>query len=156
MREILSVIANVGITLGYVFLAAFVVPRITLRLWRTRLGGVGFFLLCGLHHLDNAAHLVLDPHAMVEHMMLNNFMLLIDVPQVICVWLFVSGLYVEVAQWGPWGEESAVLRMVVQEQIEAEASATDLAISSAERAAYDRERAELRDSIARVRRDIEK
>lgn len=99
------VIANVGIAVGYIFLAAIVMPRITIRLWQTRVGSIGFFTLCGLHHLDNVFHLLLQRNETVGHIYVQAHMLLIDVPQAICVYLFVIGLYIELVKWGPWGEE---------------------------------------------------
>jgi hypothetical protein len=30
-------------------------------------------------------------------------MLAIHIPQAIFVWMFVSGLYLELVKWGPWG-----------------------------------------------------
>lgn len=102
-KSTLFVLSNVAITLGYVFLAAVVVPRITVRLHRTRWGGIGFFLLCGLHHLDNVFHYLYEPTAEVQHIYVAWHMILVDVPQAVCVWLFVSGLYIEFVRWGPWG-----------------------------------------------------
>lgn len=97
------VVANVTIALGYVFLSAIVVPRITIRLWQTRIGGIGFFMLCGLHHLDNVFHLLLQRNETIGRVYPELHMILIDVPQAICVWLFVLGLYIELVRWGPWG-----------------------------------------------------
>ena len=34
--------------------------------------------------------------------MTSVHMLAIDIPQVVFVWMFVTGLYLEVARWGPW------------------------------------------------------
>jgi hypothetical protein len=102
MREFLFVASNVGIMLGYIFMAAFVVPRVTARLRRTRIGGVGFFLTCGLHHLENVGHVLFEGEQRVRDVMLSTHMLLIDVPQVVFVWVFVTGLYLEVVRWGPW------------------------------------------------------
>lgn len=102
MKTFLFAISNIGITLGYVFLAAVVVPRATVRLNRTRIGGIGFFLLCGLHHLENVAHVLFEPEEPTDHTMLSLHMLVIDIPQMIFVWLFVTGLYLEMVRWGPW------------------------------------------------------
>ncbi len=104
----LFVASNLAIVVGYVFLAVYVIPRVTVRLKRTKIGGVGFFLLCGLHHLDNVLHVLLQPNANVRHSMLELHMLLIDVPQAVCVWLFVTGLYVELVRWGPWATQNPV------------------------------------------------
>ena len=107
MSEFLFIVSNLGITAGYVFLAVMVVPRATIRMTRTRIGGIGFFLLCGLHHLENVFHLVLAPDAKVIDVFTDLHMLLIDVPQAICVWSFVTGLYLEMTRWGPWSAGAA-------------------------------------------------
>lgn len=106
VRGVLFVLSNIVITLGYVFLAAFVVPRVTVRLQRTKIGGVGFFLLCGLHHLDNVGHYLFQSNLSVGSVYTEFHMLIIDVPQAVCVWLFVTGLYIELVRWGPWGLEN--------------------------------------------------
>ena len=97
------VASNLAITLAYFFLAAVVVPRITIKLNRTRFGGIGFFMLCGLHHLDNVFHLLFAAQSTILDVYVSWHMLLIDVPQAFCVWLFVTGLYTELVRWGPWG-----------------------------------------------------
>lgn len=106
-HETIYVAANLFIVLGYFFLAAFVVPRVTVRLKRTQIGGVGFFALCGLHHLDDIYHVVFQPTEQVAPVMTQLHMLAIDVPQALCVFLFVSGLYLEATKWGPWGAHDA-------------------------------------------------
>lgn len=103
--EFLFVVSNLTITLGYVFMAAVVVPRVTVHLGRTRWGGIGFFLTCGLHHLDNVYHLLFQGSARVQDVFPQLHMLLIDVPQAIFVWMFVTGLYVELVRWGPWNTD---------------------------------------------------
>lgn len=102
MSGALFVASNAIIMLGYVFLAAFVVPKSTARLRMTRIGGVGFFTTCGLHHLDNLLHYVLTPDLPVADAMTELHMLVVDVPQAVFVWMFVIGLYVELVRWGPW------------------------------------------------------
>lgn len=97
------ILSNLAITAGYVFLAAVVVPRATLKLKRTRYGGIGFFLLCGLHHLEGVVHYLVNPEGTVQGMATSLHMLLIDVPQAFAVWAFVTGLYIELVRWGPWG-----------------------------------------------------
>jgi len=104
----LFVVSNVAITMGYLFLAAVVIPRVTVKLHRTRWGGIGFFLTCGLHHLDNVFHYLYSPDEQVQHVYVAWHMLLVDVPQAVFVWMFVSGLYIEFVRWGPWGAEPVV------------------------------------------------
>lgn len=101
MRSTLFVVANLAITLGYLYLSVFVVPRVSMHLLRTRIGGAGFFLLCGLHHLEGVAHVLFELDEPVRHVMLATHMLLIDIPQAICVWMFVTGLYIELVREGP-------------------------------------------------------
>lgn len=101
-RLLMFVISNLGITLGYVLLGIFIVPKITVRLMRTRIGGVVFFLTCGLHHLEGVFHVLFQANEPVRHVMLQWHMLAIDVPQMFAVGLFVSGLYIELVTWGPW------------------------------------------------------
>jgi hypothetical protein len=101
----LFVLSNIGITAGYIFLALGVLPRVTVHLTRTKVGGVGFFLLCGLHHLDNVFHYLFQGKQHVEHVFTEWHMIAIDVPQFVCVWLFVTGLYIELVRWGPWRTE---------------------------------------------------
>ncbi len=95
------VLSNVAITAGYAFLAVAVVPRVAVKLARTKLGGVGFFLLCGLTHLHMAYQALFDQGAMgYAYMAVEPIMLLIHVPQAICVWLFVTGVYIEMGDFG--------------------------------------------------------
>lgn len=101
--DILFVAANLIIFLGYVFVAAVVVPRVTMRLKRTRWGGVVFFLTCGLTHLDMVYHYVFAESERIGDVYSEWHMLLIHVPQAIAVWAFVTGLYLELVRWGPWG-----------------------------------------------------
>lgn len=100
-------IANLAITAGYVFLAAVVVPRVTVYLRRTRIGGIGFFLTCGLHHLDNVFHFLFQPTEQIREVYVESHMLYVDVPQAVFVWMFVTGLYLEFVRWGPWGADTA-------------------------------------------------
>lgn len=104
----LFVASNIVIVLGYMFLSLFVVPRVTVHLTRTKVGGVVFFATCGLHHLENIFHVLFQPLEANRHTMTQFHMLLIDVPQAVAVWLFVSGLYLEVVRWGPWATPQAV------------------------------------------------
>jgi hypothetical protein len=102
VRDALFITSNFVIFLGYCFLAVFVVPMAAVRLWVTRIGGMLFFLLCGLHHLENVAHLVYTPEQRASEVYTSVHMLLIDVPQAGAVWAFVIGLYLEAVKWGPW------------------------------------------------------
>lgn len=107
MAGALFVASNLAIMLGYIFLASIVVPRVPVKLLRTKLGGVGFFSLCGLHHLDQVLHYVFQPAAQIQDVYTELHMVGLDIPQAVCVWMFVTGLYIEMVRWGPWGQETA-------------------------------------------------
>lgn len=95
------ILANVMITAGYVFLALGVVPRVAIQLTRTKIGGIGFFLLCGLTHLNMALMAVMqNNHDSYANESTSWLMLAIHIPQAICVWLFVTGIYVEIGDFG--------------------------------------------------------
>lgn len=97
---LLFALANLTITLGYIYLALVVLPRIRVTLLQTKIGGVGFFLLCGLTHTDMALTALFDPDMSMGAMATSWHALAIHLPQAVCVWLFVTGLYIEVGQWG--------------------------------------------------------
>jgi len=99
------ILSNLVIVGGYVFIGVRVVPAATVRLRRTRIGGIGFFLLCAGTHLHMAWHAFTDPdyaaHATTWHV------LGIHVVQAAAVWAFVIGLYIEAGRWGPWAAGGA-------------------------------------------------
>jgi hypothetical protein len=97
------VLSNLAIAAAYLFVAMFVAPRIRLRATVTKVGGVGFFLLCGLTH----ALLAYYAFASVSHTAhsggsegMGLFMFLVHVLQAPAVWAFVVGLYVELGKFG--------------------------------------------------------
>ncbi len=92
----LFVIANLIITMGYVYLALTIVPKLRVSLLRTKIGGVGFFVLCGLTHSDMAFMALFHPHMSMGDMAVSWHGLAIHIPQALCVWLFVTGLYIEI------------------------------------------------------------
>lgn len=93
---------NIGIVLGYLFLALYVVPKATVKLRRTKFGGIGFFVTCAMTHFDQALHTWINPDEAYRHIASEWHMLLIHGAQVVFVWLFVTGLYLEYVRWGPW------------------------------------------------------
>lgn len=90
----LFVLANIGIFAGYIFAATAVAPRLLVRLRRTQVGGVLFFLTCGLTHLELAVH-----SATHVEIGLSEFtswhMVGIHLVQVVAVWMFLTGIYRE-------------------------------------------------------------
>mgnify|MGYP001561845456 CR=1 FL=1 len=100
----LFILANVTITAGYLYVAATVVPRVQMNLLRTKIGGVGFFVLCGITHMVMAVQTLTDSPMTAVMMASSWWSLAIHIPQAICVWLFVTGLYVEI------GDTNASLR----------------------------------------------
>lgn len=93
-------IVNVTITVGYLWLSVVVLPNLPLRLARTKIGGVGFFLLCGLTHTHMAVGVLIHPQMSVVEMATSWLSLAIHVPQAVCVWMFVTGMYIEIGYWG--------------------------------------------------------
>lgn len=85
---------NIGIMLGYVFVAIFIAPKISVELVRTKVGGIWFFVTCAFTHAEMASH-ALFSNGLSLNEMLSVHMLVIHLTQVVAVWLFVSGLYVE-------------------------------------------------------------
>lgn len=96
------VLENLAIVTGYAFLALFVVPRVSITLRRTRIGGIGFFLTCATTHLDQALHSAFEADEKYGTIAAEWHMLLVHGAQVLFVIMFVSGLYVEFVEWGPW------------------------------------------------------
>ncbi len=94
------VLANLTIALAYLWLALAVLPSIPVKLTRTKIGGVGFFLLCGLTHAVMAISSILHPGMSMSEMATSWYSLAIHIPQAIAVWMFVTGLYIEIAHWG--------------------------------------------------------
>ncbi len=110
----LFILSNAAIVAGYVFLAAFVVPKITaVTLKRTLIGGCGFLITCAMHHALNILHLAFFPNETIQESLHSGLMLAIDIPQAIFVWMFVTGLYVEVRNnWSPWTTVKSENKMV--------------------------------------------
>lgn len=90
MRYLFAII-NLGIFCGYVFLSAFIAPKLKVEYLITKIGGALFFLTCGLTHLELAAH----SWSNTPFDLTSWHMLAVHVPQLLSVWLFVGGLYKE-------------------------------------------------------------
>lgn len=99
----LFALENLAICAGYLFVAVKVAPlfmrKVGVRYWWTKVGGIGFFLLCGLTHGEMAWRALFD-HGMPV-MVTELHAHLIHAPQAVCVWMFVIGLYVELTDI-PW------------------------------------------------------
>lgn len=96
----LFVASNVGILLGYLAVAtALQFGRFSHLFQRrlTRVSGSVFFVTCGLHHLENAVHLVYRPEHSYEQAMLTPHMLIIDAPQTVAIWVFSYSVYTELS-----------------------------------------------------------
>jgi hypothetical protein len=113
LLQFLFVMANIVITGGYAFVALKIVPKINITLLRTKIGGVGFFALCGATHLHMAYSSLFETDMSFGHMATSWLSLAIHLPQAIFVWMFVTGLYIEIGSWalgratGEDGEGSA-------------------------------------------------
>lgn len=93
--DLATVAFNVIVFLGYVFTAGWIAPKFKVQTMVTKLGGVLFFLTCGLHHLENAYHVAFRPLESNAVMMTSWHMEIIDFLQAIAIWMFVLGLYFE-------------------------------------------------------------
>lgn len=85
------VISNLGIFLGYGFIAAKVMPLLPVRKI-TYLAGTGFFFTCGLTHLEHVIHSFLPP----ETAYLTVHSQIIHLTQVVFVWVFAMGFFADV------------------------------------------------------------
>lgn len=90
---IFYIIANLVITAGYLFVGFKIAPAFKVSLWYTKLGGVFFFFLCGMTHLEMAYHAWATQG--VFHYGITPLTMIIHLPQAIAVWMFVLGLYKE-------------------------------------------------------------
>jgi hypothetical protein len=99
LLQLVFILANVVIACGYGFVAAKILPKIQVTLLRTKIGGVAFLTLCGATHLDMAYHTLFAHDMTFAEMATSWHMLAIHVPQAVAVWLFVTGLYIEVGSW---------------------------------------------------------
>lgn len=91
-------VENLLIAGAYVFMGVKVAPVFLARngiryLW-TKVGAIGFFLLCGFTHVDLALTSVFGS-AMDQAMAAQWHMHLIHAPQAVLSWVFVVGLYCE-------------------------------------------------------------
>lgn len=100
MRFLFSLL-NIGIFSGYLFVAIFIMPALSVQMKRTKIGGPLFFLTCGLTHLDLAIHSWTQTP--MDYTSLHA--LGIHIPQFIAVYMFFSGIYLEFvkgkAKWPP-------------------------------------------------------
>lgn len=89
--KLLFVGTNMIIFFGYFVIAAYIAPRINLQRWSTRIGGVIFFITCGLTHLELAVHV----NSSWPDYWRSWHMLLIHPIQAVAVAVFIRGLYLE-------------------------------------------------------------
>lgn len=94
MSEVAFVLSNLGIFSGYLFIAFVLVPGFTVQHWFTKVGGFFFFLTCGFTHLELAVHTWWDGGLPLSEMT-SWHMLTNHAVQVVAVWMFIVGLYVE-------------------------------------------------------------
>src|SRR3712207_7068571 len=87
--DVLTAVLAAGVAAGYFTIAALIVPRIELenatsRFVRAfRIGGVAFFVGCGLTHSHIAFHALVDDDAVGLHEAVFHLL------QVFGVWLFI-------------------------------------------------------------------
>lgn len=88
-------LANLGLALAYVFVALFIAPNVSVALGRTRVGGLLFFGMGALLHLELTLHTAFDNNGLTPGELVSWPLRLILIFQVIGAWLFVTGLYAE-------------------------------------------------------------
>jgi hypothetical protein len=104
----LFVFANIGITLGYLVIGLFLLPRVTefvrrlvpfikINLTWTGLGGLVFFTTCGLTHLEMAIHVYFYGSETNRQSMLAWHSIVIHDVQVVAVWMLILGTIFEFA-----------------------------------------------------------
>lgn len=91
--NVLFALVNFGITLGYLFVAVAVLPNIDVRRWWVRWSAIMFFLTCGITHGEMAVYALLNKHHIITLFSAINHTI-----QVVAVWFFVVGLYLEFVQ----------------------------------------------------------
>ena len=98
----LFVLSNIFIVCGYFFVGLRIVPNTGVNMLRTKIGGILFFITCGITHMEMAWHAFTGEGFTIEHMI--SFPMVINhMVQALSVWMFVTGLYIEFVKWGPWG-----------------------------------------------------
>lgn len=89
---ILNTITNLGITLGYLLCAVAVLPYVSVSRWWIKVSGILFFVTCGITHASMGLGSVVGDHSIVFH---SAPMIINHIIQVVAVWVFVAGLYLE-------------------------------------------------------------
>ena len=86
--------ANLIIIISYMLVAVGIAPHFRSERSVTRVGGVFFFVLCGLTHLEFLVHWAIDqPIGLDDYS--SSHMLFIHIPQAVAILWFVSGLYLD-------------------------------------------------------------
>jgi len=86
---------NLAITAGYIFVGVTVAPSFDLKRNWAKVGGIVFFITCGLTHLEMAFYALSSQVAHSAHLGISFFSFANHFIQVIAVWTFVVGLYLE-------------------------------------------------------------
>jgi hypothetical protein len=101
------VLANVAISSAYAYLGVMVFRSKRIRLRGTRIGGVGFFAFGSIIRLDAAYNALTNGTLSFDSLDISWYVLGVHVPQVICVWMFITGLQVESASRGVYDAAGA-------------------------------------------------
>ena len=91
------IVANLGITIGYLFLAVRILPAMNPTTWQRKVGGFLFFFTCGLTHAFMALMALYHIH---WHDTLPWWFWLNHIVQFVAVWVFIWGLYIEFVERG--------------------------------------------------------
>lgn len=97
MLLVIFVLSNLAIASGYIYAASAVVPQMKARRWQTKVGGILFFLTCGLTHLELALHAAAETAGGLSDFE-SWHMIAIHLVQACAVWLFLTSLYRELVE----------------------------------------------------------
>lgn len=101
-RLYVFVVENLGVLVAYLTIGFGIVPKVAIHLPRTRYGGMIFFGSSAASRVVMAGQAAFDPHRSYGSWAATWTMIIIHGVQVISAVAFVSGLYLEFVQWGPW------------------------------------------------------
>lgn len=91
----LFIAVNVGIFIGYMTIARYIMPNLNVQYRSTKYGGAVFFATCAATHAELAIHAWTDT-PITRDDLTSWHMMLVHIPQFIAVWVFTYGLAKEV------------------------------------------------------------
>lgn len=110
---------NFLIALGFLYLGLGVIPRATRTLPLTRIGGILLFLAAAAAHIDTGITVLRDNHAFFFHHVGSQWRAIaFHGVQMIALYVFVTGLYLEWVKWGPFNRPTTLENDALKAEIE--------------------------------------